>query len=41
MSWNPVDHLYFELALPELGVMTNGTGTLVVGVALRIGYRFD
>jgi hypothetical protein len=41
MSWNPVDHLYFELALPELGVMTNGTGALVFGGALRIGYRFD
>jgi hypothetical protein len=41
VSWNPVDHLYFELALPELGVMTNGTGELVFGGALRIGYRFD
>lgn len=41
MSWNPIDHLYFELALPELGVMTNGSGAVVFGGALRIGYRFD
>jgi len=41
VSWNPVDHLYFELALPELGVMTNGSGALVFGASLRIGYRFD
>ena len=41
VSWNPVDRLYFELALPELGVMTNGTGSLVFGASLRVGYRFD
>lgn len=40
-SWNPTGGLYFELALPELGVMTNGSGVLVFGAALRIGYRFD
>lgn len=40
-SWNPTGGLYFELALPELGVMTNGSGALVFGGALRIGYRFD
>ena len=41
VSWNPVEHLYFELALPELGVMTNGTGAVVFGASLRLGYRFD
>lgn len=40
-SWNPVGGLYLEVALPELGVMTNGTGALVFGGALRVGYRFD
>jgi hypothetical protein len=41
VSWNPIDHLYFEVALPELGVMTNGTGAVVFGGSLRVGYRFD
>ncbi len=40
-SWNPTGGLYFELALPELGVMTNGSGALVFGASLRVGYRFD
>ena len=40
-SWNPTGGLYFELALPELGVMTNGSGALVFGASRRVGYRFD
>jgi hypothetical protein len=40
-SWSPTEHLYLELALPEIGVMTNGSGALVFGASLRIGYRFD
>lgn len=40
-SWNPTGGLYFELALPEIGVMTNGTGALVFGASVRVGYRFD
>lgn len=41
VGWRPVDHLYVELALPEIGVMTNGVGALVFGASLRAGYRFD
>jgi hypothetical protein len=41
VSWMPVDHLYFEVALPQLGVMTNGIGEFLYGGALRVGYRFD
>ena len=41
VSWNPVGGLYIEVALPEIGVMTNGTGQLVFGASLRAGYRFD
>lgn len=41
VSWNPTGGFYLELALPEIGVMTNGTGLLVFGASLRAGYRFD
>lgn len=39
-SWTPLEHLQIEVALPEIGVLTNGSGALVVGAALRAGYRF-
>lgn len=39
-GWRPTDHLYLELALPEIGVMTNGTGALIMGASVRVGYRF-
>jgi len=39
-SWTPMEHLQIELALPEIGVLTNGSGALVFGAALRAGYRF-
>jgi hypothetical protein len=41
ISWNPTGGFYLELALPEIGVMTNGPGQLVFGASLRAGYRFD
>lgn len=41
VSWNPTGGFYLELALPEIGVMTNGTGLFVFGASLRAGYRFD
>jgi hypothetical protein len=40
-GWRPAEHVYLELALPEIGVMTNGVGALVFGASLRVGYRFD
>lgn len=41
MSWTPIQQFQLELALPELGVLTNGTGALTMGAALRAGYRFE
>jgi hypothetical protein len=41
VSWNPTGGFYLEVALPELGVMTNGTGQFVFGASVRAGYRFD
>lgn len=39
-SWTPTPHLQIEFAVPELGVMTNGSGAFLTGAALRVGYRF-
>lgn len=41
VGWRPADHFYLEAALPEIGVMTNGVGAVVLGLSLRAGYRFD
>lgn len=41
LGWRPTDHFHLELALPELGVMTNGAGALLMGASVRAGYRFD
>jgi hypothetical protein len=40
-GWRPAEHIYLEVALPEIGVMTNGVGALLFGASLRVGYRFD
>jgi hypothetical protein len=39
-SWAPTRQLQIELALPEIGVITNGPGAFLIGAALRVGYRF-
>ena len=39
-TWRATEHFYLELALPELGVVTNGSGAFVLGAALRAQYRF-
>lgn len=39
-SWAPTRQLQLELALPEIGVITNGPGAFLIGAALRAGYRF-
>lgn len=41
VGWRPTEHFYLELAVPEIGVMTNGVGALLVGASLRAGYRFE
>jgi hypothetical protein len=40
-SWVPTPQLQIELALPEIGVVTQGPGALLVGASARIGYRFE
>lgn len=40
LSWAPVRQFQIELALPEIGVITNGPGAFLIGAALRVGYRF-
>lgn len=40
-SWAPTPQLQIELTLPELSVITNGPGAIVVGSSLRVGYRFN
>ena len=39
-AWQPVEHLYFEASLPEIGLVTPGTGAITIGASLRAGYRF-
>ncbi|MDQ3033688.1 MAG: hypothetical protein M3Y87_14820 [Myxococcota bacterium] len=39
-SWAPIRQLQIELALPEIGVITNGAGAFLIGAAVRVGYRF-
>jgi hypothetical protein len=39
-SWAPTPRLQIELALPEMGVMTNGPGAWIFGASARVGYRF-
>lgn len=41
LGWRPTDHFYLEVALPEIGVMTNGAGAFLMGASVRAGYRFD
>lgn len=40
VAFRPTDHFQIEVVLPELGVMTNGVGSFLVGGAARLGYRF-
>ncbi len=40
VAWQPVEHLYFEASLPELGVATPGAGVFTIGASVRGGYRF-
>ncbi|MGE0784705.1 MAG: hypothetical protein AB7S26_03380 [Sandaracinaceae bacterium] len=40
IAWQPVEHLYFEASLPELGLATPGAGIFSIGATVRGGYRF-
>lgn len=40
-SWAPIRQLQIEITLPEIGVITNGPGAVIVGASARVGYRFD
>lgn len=39
-AWRPTDRFYLEASLPEVGVVTPGTGAVTIGGSLRAGYRF-
>lgn len=39
-AWRPIEHLYLEVAIPELGVITPGAGAVTIGASARLGYRF-
>ncbi len=40
-AWRPVPHFVIEASLPELGVLTPGSGVFSIGGSVRAGYRFD
>ncbi|MFK7989813.1 MAG: hypothetical protein AB8I08_27590 [Sandaracinaceae bacterium] len=39
-AWRPVENVYLEVSIPEIGVVTPGTGALTIGASGRVGYRF-
>lgn len=39
-AWRPTDRFYLEASLPELGVLTPGSGAVTIGGSLRGGLRF-
>jgi hypothetical protein len=41
LGWRPTQNVYLEVALPEIGVMTNGENALLFGASVRVGYRFN
>jgi hypothetical protein len=40
IAWRPTDRFYVEASLPEVGVVTPGSGAVTIGASLRAGYRF-
>lgn len=40
-AWRPTERVSIEASLPELGVITPGSGALTLGASVRAGYRFD
>ena len=39
-AWRPIEHFYLEVALPELGYASPGTGAVSIGASLHGGVRF-
>jgi hypothetical protein len=39
-AWRPTERFYLEASLPELGVVTPGTGAVTIGASVRAGFRF-
>jgi hypothetical protein len=40
IAWRPTHRFYVEASLPEVGVVTPGSGAVTIGASLRAGYRF-
>ncbi len=40
-AWRPTQNLLIEASLPELGVITPGSGAFTLGAGVRAAYRFD
>ncbi|MCZ7684223.1 MAG: hypothetical protein M5U28_37770 [Sandaracinaceae bacterium] len=40
-AWRPVPHFVIEASIPEIGVLSPGSGVLSIGGGVRAGYRFD
>lgn len=40
-AWRPVPHFYLEASLPELGILSPGSGVFSIGASVHAGYRFD
>lgn len=41
VAWRPVENIVLEAALPELGIVTPGSGAFTIGTSVRASYRFD
>lgn len=39
-AWRPTDRFYLEASLPEIGVVSPGSGAVTIGGSLRGGFRF-
>ena len=40
IAWRPTERFYLEASLPEVGVVSPGSGAVTIGASLRAGYRF-
>jgi hypothetical protein len=40
-AWRPIEHLTIEASIPEIGVLSPGSGVFSIGASVRAGYRFD
>lgn len=40
-AWRPTEHVVLEASIPEIGVLTPGSGLFSIGASVRAGYRFD